>query len=161
MSILKHIVTMHQKDIDGNIRITYPQTEIKAVNHLEKALEDRILKTEKGSADGVATLDDNGKVPVAQLPPGSYTYQVTLPADSNWEVEGDIFRTSITVDGILATDNPIIDLIIEATDSEEIKLLLEEWNKIFKIITSDDLITLYCMDETPTVYLKMQIKVVR
>lgn len=39
----------------------------------EKIEAQAVLKAEKGAANGVATLDDNGKIPIAQLPEGITT----------------------------------------------------------------------------------------
>lgn len=57
-----------------------------ALQSLETAVEARILLTEKGAANGVATLDAGGKIPTAQLPSevlGNLNYQGTWNASTN------------------------------------------------------------------------------
>lgn len=57
-----------------------------ALQSLETAVEARIPSTEKGAANGVATLDAGSKIPVGQLPAsvvGSVNYQGTWNASTN------------------------------------------------------------------------------
>lgn len=52
----------------GNLPITSDDTTQTAIGKLEKALDDKINTSAKGTASGVAELDANGKVPSSQLP---------------------------------------------------------------------------------------------
>jgi hypothetical protein len=84
------------------------------------------------------------------------TYTTTV--DTSWSGSEPATKT-VTVNGILDTDNPIIDVVMSgtfATDQER----NSEWSKIYRITTSNDSITLYALN-TPSVSLPIQIKVVR
>lgn len=52
----------------GNLPITSDDTTQTAIGKLEKALDDKINTSAKGTSNGVAELDANGKVPSSQLP---------------------------------------------------------------------------------------------
>lgn len=85
------------------------------------------------------------------------TYESTL--NTTWSGSTAPFSKAQTVTGILATDTPIIDIIMSgtyATDEERI----EAWGYIYRAVTSANTITFYAT-EKPTVELPLQIKVVR
>jgi hypothetical protein len=54
-----------------------------ALQELQSDVDSRIPSTQKGAANGVATLDATGKVPVSQLPNAIMEYQGTWDADQN------------------------------------------------------------------------------
>ncbi len=54
-----------------------------ALQALETEVETKIDASEKGQADGVATLDGGGKVPVSQLPSAVMTYEGVWNATTN------------------------------------------------------------------------------
>lgn len=63
-----------------------PKTTEEFFKEIDTGLGDRILLSEKGSPDGVAELDNDGKVPTAQLPAfvlGSLSFQGTWDANAN------------------------------------------------------------------------------
>lgn len=64
----------------GNLAATDVQG---ALNELQSDVDSRIPSAEKGAANGVATLDANGKVPVAQLPNAIMEYQGVWDASTN------------------------------------------------------------------------------
>jgi hypothetical protein len=61
----------------GNLAATNVQA---ALNELDS---EKIALTEKGAANGVATLDGGGKIPVAQLPSAVMTYEGIWDASAN------------------------------------------------------------------------------
>lgn len=83
------------------------------------------------------------------------TYTATTTAD--WTDQTGYYTQTVTVAGLLATDNPIIDLV---TTTAGFEAEYEAWDKLFKITTATDSITLYA-SETITTALNLQIKVVR
>jgi hypothetical protein len=77
-----------QFDANGNIQSSsVTTTELGYLSGLSSDLQtqinNKISSTEKGSANGVASLDAGGKVPVAQLPNSIMEYQGTWNASTN------------------------------------------------------------------------------
>lgn len=74
-----------------------------AVNQaLETAVEARILLSEKGAANGVATLDGTSRIPIAQLPTSVVEYKGAWNASTNTPTladgvgdNGDLYRVSV------------------------------------------------------------------
>src|SRR5690606_11836049 len=59
---------------------------IETVNGLQSALNSKINSSEKGAANGVASLDNNGKIPLVLIPDaliGSVNYQDNWDASTN------------------------------------------------------------------------------
>ena len=88
---------------------------------------------------------------------------VTYEAEiiTSWEsAETGEYLQTIEVPGILATDNPIVDVVLDALKDTALSQL-EAWSCVSKIETSDGSITVTCLEEAPTVALPIQLKVVR
>ena len=70
---------------------------------------------------------------------------------TNWEtVETGEYVQSVEVAGILATDNPIVDVVLDALKDTALSQL-EAWSCVSKIETSDGSITVTCLEKAPTV----------
>jgi|GEM_PF-5489955 hypothetical protein len=83
----------------GNLAATDVQA---ALVELQSDVDSRILSSEKGAANGVATLDAGGKVPVSQLPNSVMEYQGAWNASTNTPSlsdgtgnAGDVYRVSV------------------------------------------------------------------
>ena len=85
------------------------------------------------------------------------TYNATI--GTSWSGSGPYTQT-ITLDGILSTDNPIVDVVL-SDDTESGKSTIEAWSNVSRIVTNDDTITVYCYDSAPIVNIPIQLKVVR
>lgn len=84
---------------------------------------------------------------------------LTTTLDTSWQGSTAPYTKTQTVNGLLATDTPIVDVVMSgnfATDEARI----EAWGYVYRITTADNSITLYAT-EKPTVSLPIQIKVVR
>lgn len=95
-----------------------------------------------------------------QGPAGSSatTYTATIPSTS-WTGSAAPYYKDVTVNGILSTDTPIIDIMqtgMAATD----EAMRENWGKITRITTSTNNIRVYA-DEKPSANIPIQLKVVR
>lgn len=100
-----------------------------------------------------ATLEDLGHV-------NHGTLTATIPT-SSWTGSEAPYSKTITVTGMLATDNPIVDVdLSEAEDYEEEQEIITAWGNIYRIITDEDEITVYAT-AVPTVDIPIQLKVVR
>jgi hypothetical protein len=98
-----------------------------------------------------AALDELGHVNHAVL-------TATLNTDG-WTGSEAPFVQIQEVSGILATDVPIVDVVLSG-DWEVDEARLEAWGHIYRIVTSEDSITAYAR-EKPHVALPLQLKVVR
>lgn len=85
------------------------------------------------------------------------TYNATI--GTTWSGSGPYTQT-ISVNGLLSTDNPIIDVVL-SDDTESSKTILENWSNVSRIVTNDESITIYCYDTKPTVSIPIQLKIVR
>ncbi len=80
---------------------------------------------------------------------------------SGWTGAEAPYSQTVAVAGILATDNPIVDVDISgAADFEEEEALLAAWGLVYRLTTQVDQITVYATDE-PEVDIPIQLKVVR
>ncbi len=60
-------ITIRRKTGASTYEVLYPSTTIAQVSGLQTALDAKIASTEKGAANGVATLDASGLIPASQL----------------------------------------------------------------------------------------------
>jgi hypothetical protein len=87
---------------------------------------------------------------------GVFTATITT---ASWTGTTSPFTNATTVSGILATDTPIIDIVLTGTfaDDEDI---IENWGGVYRAETTADVVTFSATD-LPTVDLPIQLKVVR
>ena len=85
------------------------------------------------------------------------TYTATL--STTWSGSGPYTQT-VSISGILASDNPIVDLVPDA-DVARARLQIESWGFVGKVTTAANSITVTCYDDKPTITLPIQLKVVR
>lgn len=86
------------------------------------------------------------------------TFNVNLPYTS-WS-ENAPFTQTVNVTGILETDTPIADILLDdspTTATSEVKA----WGYLSKLTTSNDALTAMCLEQKPEVDLNIQLKVVR
>ena len=87
------------------------------------------------------------------------TVTYTGTVSTTWTGSSAPYSQMITINGILATDNPIIDVVLSSTWATAI-LQSEAWTKIQRIVTSANTLTVYATEATTTA-IPIQIKVVR
>ena len=83
----------------------------------------------------------------------------TTILSADWTGTTAPFTQVKTISGILATDTPIVDVVMSGTYATD-EARQEAWNNIYRITTANNSITLYAK-EKPTVNLPIQLKVVR
>lgn len=76
---------------------------------------------------------------------------------TTWTAKTGYVQQTVAVQGILATDNPVIDLV---TTTDAFKSQQEAWGNVFKVTTAANSITLYASEATET-EISLQLKVVR
>ena len=92
---------------------------------------------------------------------GSSSVTYTAEIGTNWEAaETGEYVQSVEVAGILASDNPIVDVVLDSSKDTALSQL-EAWSYISKIETSNGSITVTCLEEAPTIAIPIQLKVVK
>jgi hypothetical protein len=100
----------------------------------------------------------NTKATLAQL--GHVNHSVlTTTLDTTWQGSEAPYTKTQTVNGLLATDTPIVDVVMSGDYTAD-EARIEAWASIYRITTADNAITLYAT-EKPAVSLPIQLKVVR
>lgn len=113
------------------------------------------------------TVDDSGKTLKDKVPEWDAKTKieeqtVTIGTDWTEQKEGaySYYTQEVTCTGIKASDNPIVDVKLSGTYEEQMKQL-EEFDKIFRITTSADKLTVYAMgktEKTLTIIMKLERK---
>ncbi|WP_397357050.1 carbohydrate-binding protein, partial [Oscillibacter sp.] len=85
------------------------------------------------------------------------TVTLTATVPVAWTASGNFFYQNVSVPGVLATDNPIADILMGG-DPEANKLYAEAWGKVLQAITYDGGVQIWCT-EAPTVAFPVQFKV--
>lgn len=114
-----------------------------------------------GLADPVADTDAATKKYVDQgisQKASVKSYTATLTA-SGWSSAAP-YQQTISVPGILASDEPIVDCVL-SDDASASGTVLSNWGCVSRITTAADSITAYCYDAKPTGNLPVKMKVVR
>ena len=124
-------------------------------------------KVDKVTGKGLSTNDytntDKGKVDNlpndtdAELSKKAITKNFTAALGVSWTAKTGYVQQTITVQGILTTDTPIIDLVATTADFEAQE---EAWGKVFKAQAGANQITFYAKEATET-SVNLNIKVVR
>lgn len=91
---------------------------------------------------------------------GAQKVSYTATLTTTWSGTSAPYTQSISLSGILATDNPHITPVYSTTNATAI-LQKEAWNCIDKAITSTGKITFTCFEEKPTQAISINIEVIR
>ena len=86
------------------------------------------------------------------------TYSVTIPSAS-WTGSSAPYTKTVTVTGLLATDEPIIDVNLTGTYTTD-QTTRTNWSKVYDGDTATNSITFYA-DAVPTADIPVRIKVIR
>lgn len=114
----------------------------------KNALEAWVVQQEATINEMIADLQSEGFAKTE-------TYNATV--GTSWTSKTGYVQQTVTVNGILAADNPIIDLVTTTAGFEAEQ---EAWGKVFKAVAAANSITFYASEATNTA-IKLQIKVVR
>jgi len=87
------------------------------------------------------------------------TYTVSVPTGWTANEAGGYYKT-VTVSGMLATDNPIADVVLGA-DVDANVAYIEAWSLVTRISTAANSITLYANGDAPATAFTVQLKAVR
>lgn len=97
------------------------------------------------------------KVVKVALDEKATTANYTAALSTSWTSKTGYVQQTVTVSGLLATDNPIIDLVTTTSGFEAEQ---EAWSKVFKAVVAKNSITFYASEATAK-KINLQIKVVR
>lgn len=92
------------------------------------------------------SVDANGKVYIVPET-GDDRVVLTATIGTDWSGSSAPYTQTISVVGILATDNPIVD-IVPSNNFEMAEAELEAFGMIYKIVTGDGSITAYASEKT-------------
>ena len=87
-------------------------------------------------------------------------YTATLTA-AGWTGSTAPYVQEVSVEGILGSDTPIVDVSMESATTANFEALTESWASVGRISTENGKITAYCYEEKPTAELVILLKVVR
>lgn len=88
----------------------------------------------------------------------STSFTITLPTTWSSNTGIPYTQTVLTGNSINTNNNPVIDIVINATDTDY-ATKLKDWNKVVKAVTTDTGITFYATEPT-TVALTLKVMVV-
>lgn len=137
-------IVMQRKKSDGTYDQYYPKTKVENVEGALRESDFNVHLSEK------ATLTKPAHVQHDTL---------TATLNTTWSGSTAPFTKTQSVSGILATDNPVVDVVMSGSFATDEKRE-EAWGNIYRITTANNSITLYAL-EKPTVSLPIQLKVVR
>ena len=85
-----------------------------------------------------------------------YTSTIT----TSWTTATTGYYQTIPISGILATDTPVVGIVLTGTAATD-QTLLDNWGLISRIVTTANAITVYAYGDAPAVALPLQILCVR
>lgn len=145
-----------QNFVDGNVLYA------SELNHIEDGIADAALNDLSNVTDAtVAGKIGTGAITAAKIAANAVTtqYTATIP-ETSWTTSGDYKTKTITVNGLLATDKPIIDYnangrTLAQQDSEN-----EAFGVILSISVTDNSLTINAK-EVPEVAIPIKILCIR
>lgn len=90
---------------------------------------------------------------------GMYTYYAAPTA--NYSGSAAPYTQTVSVPGILASDEPLVGLIPDATNVTTAQNQEKAWGNVSRIVTNNNSITIYCNKKKPEVALNLRLVVFR
>lgn len=109
---------------------------------------------------GDMVLMEDGSTAEDAIGARAKTITYTANVGTTWVGSTAPYTQTITVTGITANDNPIVDIYSNST-AAKFKLELKAYALVGKITTAANSITLTCYDKKPVTAFGLQLKVVR
>lgn len=106
------------------------------------------------SGGGIARFYDPDELNI----PTCVTYTGTL-LSASWTGSAAPYSYSLTVSGMLATDTPVIDIVMSGTYATD-TAVREAWSSVYRAVSSANTITFYS-DEVPSEDISVQILCIR
>ena len=138
--------------------LTLTPSDIGAATSTQGSKADSAIQGVK--LNGTSITPDSQKVVNVQVNETTVnTYSATIGTNWTTASTGEYSQT-ISVSGILSTDNPIVDVVL-SSEKELALSQLEAWGCVSKIETTNGSITATCFEDMPEVAIPIQLKVVR
>lgn len=113
-----------------------------------------------GDVIGDVTFDGSEDVVINTNVKASNFYNATLSA-SNWAQTSEGYIQTVSVEGMSADLNPIVDIDMSTATIENKNDLIAAWGMVERISTGYNNIIAYCYEEAPTVDIKVNFLVVK
>ena len=110
-----------------------------------------------GSVSGAKIADDT--ITRAKLADHAVSVDYTVTLNTTWSGSAAPYTKEQTINGILATDKPLIDIVPSATFADAEKQA-DAWALIYRAVTAANKITFYAKAK-PTVSIPLQIRCIR
>ena len=115
--------------------------------------ETNLNHMEQGISDCAEAINDLEEVKVEET-----IYQSTIPT-SGWSGSAAPYTLQLTVNGILTTDTPIIDIVQTGTYSNDVQIC-DSWSAISRIVTRANGLTITA-DVIPSIAIPIQVRCLR
>lgn len=112
-----------------------------------------------GDVIGTTNYDRNNGITINTAVSASKYFNVTFKS-SDWSVSAPYTQT-VNVNGIKASDNPIVDVNMASVTTGNSSDLLSAWGLVGRVATANDSVTAYCYEEKPAVDITVNIMVVK
>lgn len=144
---------------DGNNKVSIPLDNYYNKSSINSLLSNKIDKTaiSQVAGDSQTSIMSQNAVTIALNSKCTTSLYTATLLENGWTNSAPYSQT-INVTGILATDTPIVDIILSDLNADEESF---SWLYVSKIITSDGSITATCLESKPTIDMQIQLKVIR
>lgn len=123
-------------------------------------IADLTITSNKLAADSVTTPKIfEGAVTAAKIATGAVSTTYTATIGTTWTGSAAPYTQSVSVSGLLATDNPIVDIVPSDTFATA-EAQMEAYGNLYRMVAGNNTLTVYATEKT-TVAIPIQIKVVR
>lgn len=125
------------------------------------------LKAEQGGvivygSHGLTSTNGDSTASGGRIGNGSGNFSLKLTLNpASWTGTSAPYTQTISAAGVLATDEPIVDVYLQNVDNTSAASVIEAWSYIGRITTTQGFITAYCYTTKPTVSIPINVKVVR
>ncbi len=112
-------------------------------------------------ADGLETkISEQEALQAIGRKASTASYTAVFPS-AGWSASAPYSQT-VSVTGILAADDPLIDVSLSGSSTAQVgKALTDAWTFVGRVDTGDGTVTAYCYEEKPEVDVPVILKVVR
>ena len=157
---IKTIVGSSPADGQTQITITFTDGATATYTYNNEVLADGSVTAAKLAALAVETAKIKDKaVTMAKLADHAVSVDYTVTLNTTWSGSAAPYTKEQTINGILATDKPLIDIVPSATFADAEKQA-DAWALIYRAVTAANKITFYAKAK-PTVSIPLQIRCIR
>lgn len=162
-AINSSVAEIRAKDEAQDSSITTINSNISTINSEITAVKAK--NTEQDASitninNSISSLQIKDTEQDAEISKKAVTTTYTANVGTGWTGDAAPYTQTVTVNGITADDNPIVDIYSNST-SAKFKLELKAYSLVSKIVTGENSITLTCLDKKPVTAFGLQLKVVK